>query len=232
MSQDLAGALRRDVPEPPRVLDPDVIISAHRERRQRRRAAVAAGTLALSAVGGSAAVLATPDRTPLLPAARPGTVDVSALEDSVALPREWRQLRPFLPERASQVATMDGDAAAYLWADGDRLCLAVLFGVSGEVPGDGVPILRDGCTPSDALLEEGLVLVADSSGPAGTHQYLVVVLPDGYTEATLGTVTAPVSDNAAVFEWDYVADVESLSRSTGGLLVEGAGQPTVTLQLP
>ncbi|MFC3688194.1 hypothetical protein [Aquipuribacter hungaricus] len=232
MSHDLAGALRRDVPEPPRVLDPDALIRTHRERRQRRRAAVVAGSLALAAVGGSAAVLGSPDRTQPGPAGRPATAQVSALEDTVALPQEWRQLRPFLPERASQVATMEGDAAAYLWADEDRLCLAVLFGVDGEVPGGGVPTGRDGCTPADALLEDGLVLVAQGSSPAGTFQHLVAVLPDGYTEATLGTRTVTVTGNAAVFGWDYVADVGSLSRATGGLLVEGPGRPSVTLPLP
>lgn len=232
MSHDLAGALRRDVPEPPRTLDPDVIISTHRQRRQRRRAAVVAGTLALGAVGGSAAVLGTPDQEPLFPAAGPASVDISALGESVALPAEWTELHPSLPDRVSQVGTMDGDTGAYLWVDGDRLCLGILFGLSGDGPGGALPTDRDGCTSSDALLEEGLVLMADSSDPTRTRRYLVAVVPDGYTEATLGTQTAPVSNNAVVFAYDYLADVKSLSRSTGGILVEGAGQPTVTLQLP
>ncbi len=127
---------------------------------------------------------------------------------------------------------MDGDAGAYLWADGDRICLGILVGMGGDDPGGALPTDRDGCIPSDALLEEGLVLMADSSDPARTRRYLVAVVPDGYTEATLGTQTAPVSNNAVVFTWDYLADVESLARSTDGILVQGAGQQNVTLQLP
>lgn len=56
--------------------------------------------------------------------------------------------------------------------------------------------------------------------------------PTGYTKVTLGTLTEPVNDNAAVFSWDYLANVTALSRSTDGLVLTGEGQPTAAIPVP
>jgi len=226
----MADALKQDVPEPPRTVDPDAIISRHRQRRQSRRTAAIVGSLAVAAIAAPTALLRADLGWQEASPASGATVQVSALEQTEPIPVEWSEGLG-LPTEASRVATMSGDAAAYLWADGDLLCLAHLFGVSnGGVPGGGVPLAPEGCTAADALLTEGLVSVADGSGESSaTDRHLVVIVPDGYTTVTLGTLTAPVTRNAAVFTWDYKANVADLSRSTDGLILQGDGQPTATI---
>lgn len=236
MSHDLADALKQAVPKPPRTLDPDAIIGLHRQRRQTRRTATTVGALALAAIAIPAALLQTDVGQQELPPAAGGTGQISALQQSEPLPEEWlaQDGFAFLPEEASRVATMSGDGAVYLWADGDLVCTATLFGVSnGGVPGGGVPQGPDDCTPADALLTEGMVTISDTAGEfTGTHRHLVIVVPDGYTDVALGTLSEAVTDNAAVFSWDYLANVDALSRSTDGLVVTGDGSPTVTLPVP
>lgn len=226
----MADALKQDVPEPPRILDPDTIIGMYQQRRRRCRTAAAVGSLAVATIAAPTALLQT-DLVPevVLPAAG-ASVQVSALERTEPIPGEWEQaLSPReLPDQASRVANMgSGDAAAYLYADGDDMCLAYLFSVSSGGVSGGT------CTPADALLTQGLVSVADSSGEfTGTVRHLVIVVPDGYTEVTLGTLTEPVTNNAAVFSWDYLAHVEALARSTDGLVLTGEGRSTVTIPVP
>ena len=230
MSHHIADALKQDVPEPPRSLDPYDIIALHHHRRQRRRTAAVVGSLAIAAIAAPTALLQTDlGREETLPAA--GTsAQVSALERTEPIPGEWEQaLSPReLPDRATRLATVGGgDAAAYLYADGDDLCLAYLFNVSSGGVSGGT------CTPADALLTQGLVSVADSSGQfTGTTRHLMIVVPDGYTEVPLGALTEPVTTNAAVFTWDYLANVDALSRSTDGLVLTGEGRPTVTIRVP
>lgn len=97
----------------------------------------------------------------------------------------------------------------------------------GNAPGGGGE-----CAPATSLLTEDLVAVAGSSGElAGTEHHVVVVVPDGYTEVTLGRLTEPVADNVAV-SWDYQADVRALARSTEGIVLTGDGRRTVTIPAP
>ena len=184
----------------------------HRQRRQTRRTATTVGVLALAAIAIPAALLQTDVGPQGLPPAAGGTGRISALLRSEPLPDEWlaQDGFAFLPDEASRVATMNGDGAVYLWADGP-----------------------DDCTPADGLLTEGMVTISDTAGEfSGTHRHLVVVVPDGYTDVALGTLSEPVTDNAAVFSWDYLANVDALSRPTDGLVVTGEGSPTVTLPVP
>ena len=229
MTHEMADAMKHEVPEPPRILDPDMIMSVHR-RQHRRRTSTVVGCLAIAAIALPTALLSADPGDTQVNTAASRTWGVSALNQLDPVPAEWTETLGWPPEQATRVATMSGDSAAYLYVEGDDLCVAHLWNVTrSAVPGGIVSCARP---PATSLVTEGLVSGAHSVGPVGTDKHLVVVVPDGYTEVTLGGLMEPVSRNVAVFSWDYSVDVIALFEATESLVLEGAGLPTATVPVP
>lgn len=187
MTADLHEMLDRAVPEPPGRLDPDAVLRRARRRQATRRMAVAGGSLAVVGVLLGTGLTVTRDDT-----ARYADVPlrVSALDDAAPLGEVARGASGV--ERGTVVAEVpvEPESDVVLYEDEDLLCVMT---VSESYGGAGTA-----CFAWDQLLDRGVLMIA--TGLELAPKYLVVVAPDGYTEATVDGRTFDVISNVAVVE--------------------------------
>ena len=219
MSRGLPELLDELVPEPPRRLDPELVLSAARRRQGRRRAAVtaAAAVVVAAAVapflllqgsrgGGELAVADVPLTVSALERRVPlGEVALGALGDAAPLAH---------PGEGTLVGVGGDDEVWLVPTSDDRLCLLSVYEKHGSAGSD--------CRPRAELLRRGLVLATRGVRP-GAPQLVAVAVPDGYSTAAAGGVEAEVRRNVALLAFDRMP--------RGELRISGPGRPTVVFPL-
>jgi hypothetical protein len=85
-----------------------------------------------------------------------------------------------------------------------------------------------GSCASDAVLDTGVIYIVSPQADGTMNAYLVV--PDGYSEATIGSMTVGVIRNVAAFRGAPSSSLATLSGSAGTRNVDlGAQTPTSTV---
>lgn len=195
MTRDVQELLRAAVPEPPATLDPHrVLMTARRRQRRRRSAVVLSGAAVVAGAVFAVGQFRPAAQDPSLASSPPR---LSALEHRVQLREvalsalDGERLRH--PGEGSLVGSMDSDNIYLAEAANGDLCL---FEASESYGSGG-----GGCHPASDLLTTGILLTIDY--PPGfpleqSHFHLLVVAPDGYTQATSGGRRAEIHNNVAV----------------------------------
>jgi hypothetical protein len=216
MSLDLSRLLDRAVPEPEHVLDGAQVLAAARRRRALRARTGVVVALIVGAAGGALAVrgLAPADRESAVASGR--APSIAALDqrerlaqrpDSFSSPFTSLELRH--PGEASRLGSVDSWDVWLADTVDDGLCLVVVdVGRSGST-----------CQPVSNLTTAGLWMIHHEEG---RRPRLLLVAPDGYTTARLGTASSRVGSNLAVLPVDGPDSTATLS---------GRGLPDLTFDL-
>lgn len=213
MNTELGELLNRAVPDPPRLLDADLVLRLAR-RRGRRRVAMGLAALAVVAVAGPVAAVHL----------QPAPEDVA----DVPLRLSALDRRQPIGEAAARVLvgeTLVHPGQASLAGEGGRWRVLLAETVDRKVcvvvesRGDGA----GGCQPWSDLLTTGVILATILSGNDADPWLIVVAVPDGYTRAAIGATTASVSNNVGLLEGRFTKDDE--------LVIWGRGLPTVAFPL-
>ena len=224
MNRELGQLLDEAVPEPPRHLDPDLLVHTANRRRRVRSSLMAVGVVLVAAAmatpllvmraGDDKATIATGD----------GPLHLSALDRTEPLapaPSEMRgnerfSLDELVPAgEASLVATTTDGWQVYLTQTvDDEICII----------DDKAGSALYGCFPRSNLLTSGIHLGTGVGIRRDVH--IIVAVPDGYTQATANDTTVVVANNVAVFE------IAMPERPRGGdLTISGPAVPDVSFHL-
>ena len=209
---------------------PDIdgqLVALEKRAGRRRRNRVVGGVAVAAAV--VAAVVWVPGVTGRLPSIQPasGDTSLSVLDTRVPItPGLATMLDADLahPGEVSRIARLaEVEPTAGIWqeaflaeaADG-RLCLWIVE--------EGLTYSRggsNGCQPRSELLTSGVYLPWDAPGGPDGQDHVVILVPDGYTQATSAGTAVPVANNAAI-----------LSRIGDGTVVfTGPGEPDRIIRL-
>jgi hypothetical protein len=216
VNTELGLLLERAVPEPPRLLDADVILRSAR-RRVRHRVATGLAALAVAAVvGPMTAVRLQPDPVDVTDV----PLHLSALDRRQPIGEVAAHLlvgqRLVHPGQAS--LTREVDRWQILLAetvDGEICVVAVR-----ESQGDGA---GGDCQPRPDLLTTGVMFATTVSGDHADPALIIVVVPDGYTRAAIGATADRVSNNVGLLRGVFSPEDE--------LVISGPDLPTVAFPL-
>jgi hypothetical protein len=210
--------LKEAVPEPPRGLDGQAVLRSAKRRQFQRRGAGAAVVAAAVAVALTVS-LPRDGGTDLDVADVPLTI--GALADRVPLGDTasgaiGEDEQPLAHPGEGSLVGILGDYEVWLLerADGE-LCL---MSVAEKLGAAGVE-----CIPRSQLLGRGVISASGDIREA-PPLVIMVALPDGYTRATAGRVTAHVRRNVAMLAFDD-------EPPAGELSVSGPAVPRVSFSL-
>jgi hypothetical protein len=207
----IAELLERGIPEPTGLLDPAELLSQARRRVRRRRLA-GTGALATVVVGA----LALPQLIAGSRHAEPGAVPgLSALGHTASLPSA------VLTELSGGRFTLRGDGVLAASTAAGDFYLAPTTDASRVCVIQYQPHASTGmsCGEVEQASTAGVYLAAQDR--AGDPVILAVLMPDGWTTLTSGSLKGTAHDNLAVVTGD-VADAATIS---------GAGVATVRLKV-